>query len=69
MVNILSNVNAAKKALVVTADKNENVIRSANNIKGVATAEVLGVNVYQLLHHDTCIITKDAVQKIEEVYA
>jgi large subunit ribosomal protein L4 len=69
MVNILSSVKAAKKALIVTADKNENVIRSANNIKGVATAEALGMNVYQILHHDTCIITKDAVQKIEEVYA
>lgn len=69
MINILTNVNAAKKALIVTADKNENVIRSANNIKGVATAEALGVNVYQILHHDTCILTKEAVQKIEEVYA
>jgi len=69
MVNILSSVKAAKKALIVTADKNENVIRSANNIKGVATSEALGMNVYQILHHDTCIITKDAVQKIEEVYA
>ncbi len=69
MINILTNVNAAKKALIVTADKNENVIRSANNIKGVATAEAQGVNVYQILHHDTCILTKEAVQKIEEVYA
>jgi len=69
MVNILANVSAAKKALIVTADKNENVIRSANNIKGIATAEAQGVNVYQLLHCDTCILTKEAVQKIEEVYA
>ncbi len=69
MVNILNNINAQKKALIITAEKNENVIKSANNIPNVATTMVQGMNVYQMLHHTTCIMTKAAVEKIQEVYA
>ncbi len=69
MVNILNNINAQKKALIITAEKNENVIKSANNIPNVATMMVQGMNVYQMLHHTTCIMTKAAVEKIQEVYA
>ena len=68
-VQILKNVNAAKKALVVTAENNENVIRSAKNIEGVATATVNTINVYDILKYDSFIITTDAVKKVEEVYA
>lgn len=62
-VQILKNVNAAKKALVVTAENNENVIKSAKNIEGVATATVNTINVYDILKYDSFIITTDAVKK------
>ena len=66
---ILNNINAAKKALVVIADKNDNVIKSARNIEGVQTALVNTMNVYDILKYDSFIITTDAVKKVEEVYA
>ena len=66
---ILNNVNAAKKALVVMAEKNENVIESAANIPNVETALVNTINVYDILKYDSFIITTDAVKKVEEVYA
>ena len=68
MVNVLNNLNV-KKALVVLGDKNENVICSARNIQGVRTALSNTFGVYDVLKYDTVVITKDAVQKIEEVYA
>ncbi|SHH45734.1 50S ribosomal protein L4 [Tepidibacter thalassicus] len=66
---ILANLKVNKKALVVLGDKNENVIKSARNIQGVQTALVNTINVYDILKYDAFIITKDAVQKVEEVYA
>ena len=58
-----------KKALVVMAEKNENVIKSAANIPNVETALVNTINVYDILKYDSFIITTDAVKKVEEVYA
>lgn len=69
MANILKNINSNKKALIVMAEKNENVIKSANNIPGVQTTLVNTLNVYDILKYDSFIITKDAVKKVEEVYA
>ena len=69
MVKVLENVNAAKKALIVTAEKDENVIKSAANIPGVRTALVSTMNVYEIINHTNFIVTKDAISKIEEVYA
>lgn len=69
MVSLLSNVKAAKKALVVTAENNENVIKSSSNIAGVQTATVNTLNVYDILKYDSFVITKEAVKKVEEVYA
>ena len=69
MVKVLENVKAQKKALIVMAEKDENVIRSAANIPGVRTALVSTMNVYEILNHTNFIITKDAINKIEEVYA
>ncbi|WP_315169195.1 50S ribosomal protein L4 [Metaclostridioides mangenotii] len=66
---ILKNINANRKALVVTAEKNENVIKSARNIEGVQTSLVNTLNVYDILKYDSFIITTDAVKKVEEVYA
>ncbi|SCZ08776.1 50S ribosomal protein L4 [Alkaliphilus peptidifermentans] len=69
MVNILNNLNVEKKALIVMNEKNEAVIKSANNIPGVETTLVNTLNVYDILKFDMFIITKEAVQKVEEVYA
>ncbi|NBI05652.1 50S ribosomal protein L4 [Senegalia massiliensis] len=69
MANILKNLNANKKALIVMDRKDENVIKSARNIEGVQTALVNTINVYDILKYDAFIITKDAVKKVEEVYA
>ncbi|MGL4797219.1 MAG: 50S ribosomal protein L4 [Paraclostridium sp.] len=68
-VQILKNINASKKALVVTAEKNDNVVKSARNIEGVQAATVNTINVYDILKYDTFVITTDAVKKVEEVYA
>ena len=69
MVNLLKKLNADRKALIVTAEKNENVIRSANNIPAIQTTVVNNLNVYDILKYNSFIITKDAVRKVEEVYA
>lgn len=69
MIQVLANVKAAKKALIVMAEKDENVIRSAANIPGVRTALVSTMNVYEILHHTSFIVTKEAINKIEEVYS
>lgn len=68
MVNVL-NAFEAKKTLIVTAESNENVYKSARNIQGVAVLPVNNINVYDLLKFEKLIITKEAVNKIEEVYA
>lgn len=69
MMNILKNLNVGSKALIVMAEKNEAVIKSANNIPGVETTLVSTLNVYDILKYDKFIITKAAVEKVEEVYA
>ena len=58
-----------ENALIVTADKDVNVVRSAANIPGVKTSMATTLNVYDVLKYDKFIVTKDAVSKIEEVYA
>lgn len=68
VVNVLKNLNV-EKALVVLGDKDDNVILSARNIPTVRTALTNTINVYDILKYDTVVITKDAVAKIEEVYA
>ena len=69
MVKMLENVKAEKKALIVTAEKDENIVKSAANIQGIRTALVGTMNVYDILNHTSFIVTKDAIEKIEEVYA
>ena len=69
MVATLKNVGAAKKALIVTAEKDENVMKSAGNIPGVQVSMVGQMNVYEIVGHTSLILTQDAVKKIEEVYA
>jgi len=69
MIKFLNAVSADKKALIVTEAKDENVVKSANNIPGVAATTATQMNVYEIINHNSFIITKDAVKKIEEVYA
>ena len=69
MVKMLENIKAEKKALIVMAEKDDNVVKSAANIQGIRTALVGTMNVYELINHTSLILTKAAVEKIEEVYA
>ena len=69
MVKVLENIKAGKKALIVMAEKDENVIRSAATIPGVRTELVSTMNVYEIINHPSFIVTKDAINKIEEVYS
>lgn len=69
VVKMLKNVKAAKKALIVTADKDEKVVKSAANIPNVETTNVSRMNVYEIVNHTNFIATKAAIEKIEEVYA
>ena len=66
---MLGALNTGKKVLIVLPEMNENVIRSARNIPGVKTAQVNTLNTYDVLNCATFIVVKDAVAKIEEVYA
>ena len=68
IVKMLNAFNA-KKTLIVTAEANETVYKAARNIEGVAVLPVNNINVYDLLKYSKVIMTKDAVSKIEEVYA
>lgn len=65
---VLDNLKVSK-ALVVLGEKNENVALSARNLPTVRTALTNTINVYDILKYDTVVLTKDAVAKIEEVYA
>ncbi|MEI4804187.1 50S ribosomal protein L4 [Bacillus sp. NPDC077411] len=69
MVAVLKGLAVEKKALIVTADANEAVELSARNIPGVTVITADGVNVLDVLHHDKLIMTKAAVEKVEEVLA
>ena len=69
MVKMLSAVGAQGKALIVMPEVDSKVIKSAANIPGVKTALVNTINVYDILNYDKFVVVKDAVAKIEEVYA
>ena len=68
MQKVLTNLKA-EKALVITADNDQNVILSARNIADVETATPATINTYDVMKHNTVVVTKDAVASIEEVYA
>lgn len=65
---VLKAVKAQKKAYVVVAEHDEKIIRSFKNLPNVATVQAQGMNVYDLLYHDSLIMTKDAVKVAEEVF-
>jgi large subunit ribosomal protein L4 len=68
MVNILNNLKIDKKALIVTLDKDDNVEKSTRNIPGVKATMVGNLNVYDILKHDKLVLTKEALERVEEVY-
>lgn len=68
MAKVLGNINCGK-ALIVMDGSNTNVMLSARNLPDVKTASVNTINVYDLLKYNTLVVTKEAVAKIEEVYA
>ena len=68
MVTILKSLKAGK-ALIVTNGKDEDVVRAAANLQGVKTTMASTLSVYDILNFDKFIVTKDAIQAIEEVYA
>ena len=69
IVEMLKALNVDSKALIVTLDADQKVVKSAANIPGVKTAAVNTLNVYDILNYDKFIVVKNAVGKIEEVYA
>ncbi len=69
IVEMLKALNVEGKALIVTAEADAKIIKSAANIPGVKTATVNTLNVYDILNYDKFIVASDAVTKIEEVYA
>ena len=68
MAKILENLKV-ENGLVMTAVKDELVVRSANNIKTVETTTVSQLNVYDIVKYNKLVLTEDAVKKLEEVYA
>ena len=69
IVKMLSNLNVDKKALIVLNEKNDFVVKSANNIPEVKTTLSTSLNTYDVLNCEQFVITLDAVKKLEEVYA
>jgi large subunit ribosomal protein L4 len=69
MVAMLSSISAPGKAMIVLREYNENVEKSSRNIPGVLVEDAVGINVYDILNSDKLIMTKDAVEKVQEVLA
>ena len=69
IIKLLNNLKVDSKTLIVLSHNRENVYKSSRNIPGVETTYIGLMNVHDIMTHDTFIITKDAVDKMEEVYA
>lgn len=69
VVDCLKAIDAGKKVLIVLAENNQFAVKSASNIPGVKTAQVNTINTYDIINADKLVIVKDAVAKLEEVYA
>lgn len=69
MAAVLKNLEVGKKTLIVLAEKDEAVVKSAKNLPNVQTTLVNTLNVYDILNNDSFIMTEAAVRKVEEVYA
>lgn len=69
IVNMLGAVGASEKALIVLPEIEDKIIKSARNISGIKTSQVGGINVYDILNAKKLVILKNAISKLEEVYA
>ena len=69
MVGVLKNIGATKKALIITSDKDEAVVRASGNLPGVKAATTGELNVDDIVNADKLVITQDAAKRLEEVYA
>jgi large subunit ribosomal protein L4 len=69
MVRVLGNLNTGRKVLIITEAPQENIIKSARNIPGVKTLNATELNVYDILNTDNLVITRQAVARVEEVFA
>lgn len=69
VVKMLGDFKIEKKALLITEDYKENVELSARNIQGVKAITAEGINVLDILYHGKLMVTKDAVKRMEEVFA
>lgn len=66
---VLNNIKAAKKVLVVTSDNDTTIYKSFRNLPNVATLSADNINVYDVINNDSFVVTKEALKKIEEVFA
>ena len=66
---VLKNLGIVGKALIVLPENDQTIVRSARNIRGVDATFVGQINTYEILNHTKCVILKDAVSKLEEVYS
>lgn len=69
MVQLLNNLKTGKKVLLVTGVDSDNVVKSARNIPGVKTLPANQINVYDILNYQNLLLTKDALDRVEEVFA
>jgi len=67
--NVMTALNTGKKPLFVTADNSPVIVKSGRNVPGVKVSFVNMLNVYDIVNSDTLVLTKKAVEKVEEVYA
>ena len=65
---MLENLKASRSALIVTAEPDQNVIKSARNLPRVKTIAARQLNVLDLLSYDYLVMTSEALQKVEEVF-
>jgi large subunit ribosomal protein L4 len=69
MNEILKNIGANTTTLLVTLNREETIEKSARNLQGVKTALVNTINVFDILKFDACVVTQEAILKVQEVYA
>jgi len=69
VVDCLNALKVGKKTLIILADNNAFTVQSASNIHGVKTAQINTINTYDIINADTLVVVRDAVAKLEEVYA
>lgn len=66
---VLSNFELGRKALIVTVGKNENLVNGTKNLSNVNTTVFENLNVYDILNHESLVLTREALEKVEEVFA